>query len=249
MNTFLKFVDLMQKGVNTPGEITIFIVTLILALIPLFIKMIKITSLDDFDRLFLPKNERGIQQFVIQIKDYLLFSSFYIFFGINFSLLIKVKFIFNLANNFVSVLLILVFGLTYLFIIYKVIKTEFSNKKYHYNEKFSKIIFDLNLYTGLYTFSLLFGFVPLSLKSMSALLLLPFILLFTYRSYHKRNDYEYICRTIKEEQFNKLKLIFKYTLEKDKMIFVKADDTEFKDIYMLDKTANRFFKFVRVEIL
>jgi glucan phosphoethanolaminetransferase (alkaline phosphatase superfamily) len=249
MNTFLKFVDLMKKGVNTPGEITIFIVSLVLALIPLFIKMIKITSLDDFDRLFVPKNERGIQQFVVQIKDYLLFSSFYIFFGINFSLLMKVTFIFKFVNSFVSSLIMLIFGLTYFIIIYKVVKTEFSNKKYQYNEKFSKIIFDINLYTGLYTFSLLFVLIPISLKSMSVLSLLPFILLTTYRSFHKRNDYKYLCRTINEKQFNKIRLVFKYTLEKDKMIFVKADDTSFKEVFMFDKTANRFFKFTKIEIL
>ncbi|MDF2534383.1 MAG: hypothetical protein K0R18_540 [Bacillales bacterium] len=250
MNTFLKLVDLFKDGKNTSIDLIVLLIAFGLAIIPIIMKLLKITSLNDFDRLFVPKNERGIQQFIVQIKDYILFSSMYIFLGIFFSLTMQYKPIYNLANGYISVLFIMVFGLSFFVILFKVVLTELLGKgKFNYYSIFSKILFNTNLYLGIYTFSLLFAFTPLRWDYLSFLLIIPVILLATYRNYHKKYDHEYICTTSSEEQFNQSMLIFKYSLEKDKMIFVKPDDNSFKEVYMFDKTANRFFKFTKVEIL
>jgi hypothetical protein len=250
MNTFLKLVEILKDGEDTPLDFIVISFAFGLAGIPIIIKLLKITSLNDFDRLFVPKNERGLQQFIVQIKDHVLFSSLYIFLGIFFSIIMQYKLVYNFANGFISVFLMLVFAFSFFVILIKVGLTEVLGKRnFNFNLKFSKILFNTNLYLGIYTFSLLFAFTPLKWEYLCFSLIFPLILLTTYRNYHKRYDFEYICTTINENEFNQSMLIFKYSLEKDKMIFVRPDDISFKEVYMFDKTGNRFFKFIRVEIL
>jgi hypothetical protein len=254
MNTFIKLVEMAKKSENTSIDLAILIAALSLALIPVITKIIKITALNDFDRLFVSKHERSIQQLVVKLKDYLIFTLIYLFVGFYFSLIIKYKPINYFTNSVFSVIILTVFLLTLMILVKKVIITEWLGKKrFHYKEKFTKVLFLINLYTGIYVFSLLFAILISNLallKSVfSSILLLPIVLLVLYRNYQKRYDYEYICQTINEEQFNNGMLIFKYSLNNDKMIFVQPGDIALKEVYLFEKNANRFFKFTRVEVL
>jgi hypothetical protein len=255
MNTFIKLFEVLKKSENTSSDLILFIIACSLALIPIIIKMLKITALNDFDRLFAPQHERSLQQLVVKIKDYIIFTFIYLFVGLYFSLLIKYDFVNSLANSdLLSIFILIVFGITLLIMVFKVIISEWLGKqKFNYNIKYTKYLFLINLYTGIYVFSLLFAILIYSesgLKSeVSFILFLPVILLELYRSFHKRYDYEYMCQTINEEQFNKAMLIFRYSLDNDKMIFAKPGDSSFKEVYLYDKNANLFLRFTKIEIL
>jgi hypothetical protein len=278
MDTFLKIIDLiknlMKDGKHTSIEFLIISVAFGLAIIPAINKLIKIISLNEFDRLFISKQDKTIQQLVVNLKDYLMFLSIYLLFGFYLLLLLRFDTFTQIITSFFSDIVLLLFLVTTLIIFLRIVSKKlftvlksFLSIKFKYDlrikinlkllkflQHLSNLIFYFSVFSGIYVFSLLFAINlhEMGLKKIEylvGLLFVPFIFLAIYRYDRKRKEYSYICTTTNEEEFNKSYMELKYTLENDKMIFVKSSDSSFNEVFMFDKTANRFFKFTKVEIL
>jgi hypothetical protein len=262
MEKIKQILELWENGVNGPLDATLFIITLFLAIYPLFIKLHSIKSFSDFDRLLLPKNERSIQQRIAIIIDYIIFSFLYFLPGLVFSILV-----FQMVNGrmgqIIISLFILAFALTLIPILLKVFIVEVIGEKVSKNMNlFNKIyryrlfeqLFNLNVNISFVVYAFLLNMFIVNTPNNGGsggllLLFFPMILLYLYRSYNKGNNYEYLCTIISEKEFNGSMLIVNYSLDKDRIIFRKPDDAESREIFMYDRTSGKYFKFSRVNII
>lgn len=260
MEKIKQIIEVWEKGLNGPLEITLFIISLCVAIYPLFIKLHTIKSFNDFDRLLLPKNERSIQQRMVIIIDYLIFSLLYFLPGLVFSALV-----FQNLNSIIglifTILFIGTFALTLIPILFKVVIVEIIGEKVSKKTWFNKIYryrliersFNLNVNISFVVYALLLDtFIVNSTNnggSGGLVIFFPMILLYLYRSYNKRNNYEYLCNIISEKEFNDSMLIVNYSLDKDRLIFRKPNDAENREIFMHDRTSGKYFKFSRANII
>jgi hypothetical protein len=258
----LKFLlEIEKKGVNGTFEIVTSVVIFILMIYSLLKRFHKLISYNDFDRLLLPKHERGIQQKLVKLTNYFLFSFIYFIFGSFNSFFLNnyinsifvISFI-NLINLiFISSLILILIKVHF----FKKLPINIVNKIKGVSKlnikKIKRYILEINIYSGLacYTF-LIHYFIFNSLYNLQQgipfvflLSIGPIILLYLYRSYNRKNDMRYICTVINEKEFNNSRLVLHYTLDKDRMIFSKPNDKDNIEIYMYDRTSDKYFKFTQ----
>jgi hypothetical protein len=252
--------SIWNDGLDSPNEIIFFILTLLLITYPLLVKLIKIISFNDFDRLLMPKDQRSLQQKIVKIIDYFTFSIFYFLYGIIFS-----EFFVGIDVSYVVFLIFIFLVFIFVFTLFPIILisalTEiFKGKnskiiiwisKIHRNKSL-KYIFIFNVISGILIYSVLFHFFKFNylVNPVNVLgLVFPASMLYIYQSFRKKNNNEYICNIISEKEFNESLLIFFYILDKDRMVFRKPDDKENKEIYIYDRISNKHFKFTRIKII
>jgi hypothetical protein len=261
--------EIEKKGLSGPLEIIFFIVILALLINSLVIKYHKIITYTDFDRILLPKNERSIQHIIVKVHEYFTFSFLYLIFGVVNSIIFTKVII--ISDNFhLSDLINWIFNTSLMLIMLNVLF-----KNYKWTRKLEKIkwlniilikdnrySFNINFYSSfaiytflvhIYIFDVLIqpqkNLIVTLILTFIVLLLLPMFLLYLYRSYYKKNNYEYICNFISEKEFNDSMLFVDYTLDKERIIFRKPDDSDYSVIIMYDRSADKYYKFTRVNII
>ncbi|WML57443.1 hypothetical protein [Neobacillus sp. PS2-9] len=262
MDQLEKILELWKDGINGPTQIVFFIISLLLTIYPLLNKLYTIKSYNEFDRLLISKNEKSIQQKIVTIIDYFLFCFLYFLPGFFLSIIIS-----HINNSIIGLLFInlfqWIFLLTFIPIILKVIflqilgekttkKINLFKKIFHI--RFIRYFFNLNVYMSFIVYaSLLETFLFKSIgKAQSGIIFLlffPMLLLYLYRTFHKRIDYKYICKIISEKEFNDSILIVNYSLDKERIIFTKATELESSEIFMFDRSSGKYFKFTRVNVI
>jgi hypothetical protein len=262
MNQLEKIFELWNDGLNGPTKVIFFIISLLLAIYPLINKLHTIKSYNEFDRLLLPKSERSIQQKFVIVLDYFLFSFIYFLPGFFLSAIIS-----QFNNSNVGLLLINIFQwifiLTFIPIVLKGIIVQIVGGKTTkrikwlnniFGLRYLRYSFSLNVYISFVVYAsfletILFQPIGKIQSSFVFLLFFPMLLLYFYRTYNKRLDYKYICNIISEEEFNDSILIVNYSLDKERIVFTKADDLENEYIFMYDRSCGKYFKFSKVNII
>jgi hypothetical protein len=258
MDQLKEILEMTEKGISKPQEIILIVISSLVFIYSLLIKFHKIISFNDFDRLLLPKNEKRIQQVIVKISDYFLFSFLYSVSGIFLSVIVIL-----LKNNILGLIIFILILLSFITTLFPILikvffimlmgrekadKIRWLSKLLAF--KFLKNSFDVNYYTsfplyGFLFYSIIFGNLKDIASGLILLLIFPMFLLYLYRSYRKKYDHKYICKIISEDEFNNSMLTIDYTLDKDRMIFIKPDDDK-SEIYMYDRSADKYFKFTKV---
>lgn len=264
MDLFKKILDMYEKGINGPYSWILITVSTAILFYRIFLSLHKIKSYSDFDRLFFPKNEKGIQEKLSKLIDYITFFLLYFIFGavnsIIFSKWINIS-IHSGINDWIN----WSFSITLYLLMFKVAtkNTRLDDKLKtlrwsNFLELGIKFSFNINYYLSfaVYIFSthfFLFGNYKHNSTNVISysivLFLLSIFLLFLYRSYNKKNKDEYACTIINEEEFNDSRVIIFYTLDKDRMVFRKPNDTENSELYMYDRSSDKYFKFTKVNTI
>lgn len=254
MENVLKIIDLGKKGISGPLDFFVIILSIFIVLIPAVLNLNKIISLNEFDRLFIPKHERNVQQFVQKVFDYLMFCAIYLASGFVLSFFLNTKTLNGQIGNLFVNGVLLTFGLTFLIISPKVIINGwFKDSDYKlvrwirktYEKRVLNWVFHAQLVLGFIVYTFFYGKPEINLfyvqyKYYIMLFFFPCFLLYIYRTYHKRNLYEYRCQVITEEIFNAAKPIIKYSLDQDKTVFSSTGDNV---LFLYDKSCNMYFKF------
>ncbi|MEH7085412.1 hypothetical protein V7139_22100, partial [Neobacillus drentensis] len=198
MDGINKIYKLWNDGVNGPAETTLLIISLLLTIYPLLNKLYTIKSFNDFDRLLLPKNERSIQQKIVSIIDYFLFSFLYLLPGLIFSIITSQLYNSPLFLLFVNLLQWL-FTLSLIPIIIKVSLLQIIGEKNtkritwlykFFQSSFLQNSFNLNVYLSFVVYASLLEILvfksPFNDKSgVFFILFFPMLLLYLYRAYNK----------------------------------------------------------------
>lgn len=261
MDGIKKIFELWKDGINSPGEITFFIISLLLTVYPLLNKLYTIKSFNDFDRLLFPKNERSIQQKIVVFIDYFLFSFLYFLPG--YILAIAISHINDSRLGLILVnMLQWIFTLTLIPIILKVLFVQLLGKitrkinviNKFYQNRFIRYSFNVNVYLSFVVYASFLEIFLFQLRGEAQsgiffLLFFPMLLLYLYRIYNKRIDYKYICNIISEKEFNESMLVVDYTLDKDRIILSKITDPQSQEIFMYDRTSGKYLKFTRIYVI
>jgi hypothetical protein len=258
MDLIKQILEITKKGINGPEEIIMLIVASLIFIYSLIIKFHKIISLNDFDRLLLQKNERSVQQVIVKITDYITFSFLYSISGIALSIFVSL-----IHNNIfglcIFILTLIIFILSLIPIMLRVAIIEMFGRERAerfnwvirlYDIKVVKHSFNINYYTTFPFYAFLFYYfifdnVEVIETGILVLLFFPMLILYLYRSYRNKNVHEYICNIISEEEFNNSKVMIHYTLDKDRIIFRKSNDNEHKEIFLYDRSFDKYFKFTK----
>lgn len=261
MEKLSELINMVENGFNNPDDYILFVISMIIALSPLIIKILKIISLNDFDRLLIPKNESSLQHKIVKIFDYFLLLMMYLIPCTIFSLVFKTEIFNNNIGNIIMRIVLSLFTLTLIPIMLKstinlFIKNRQTKLSYLINKIYGLSFFNYILVINLYLSFIIYAFllndffnnVNQYKDTIIVILLYPILLLSIYRSYTSKYNFRYICNIVSEKEFNDSMLILYYTLDKDRMIFHKPDD-DFREIFMYDRSSAKYFKFTRVNIL
>lgn len=262
MDLIKQILEITQKGINEPQDLILLIFASITFIYSLVIKFHKINSLNDFDRILLPKNERSVQQILVRITDYFIFSFLYSISGFSLFVIVS-KIADSLIGLWIFTVILGLFILTLLPILIRMLIVEMFGRenaerfqwfKRFYEFKFVDFSFHINFFSTFLIYAFLFYyFVFANVNNVGAgllfLLLFPMLILYLYRSYRNKSIHEYNCNIISEQDFNSAMLIIHYTLDKDRIIFRKPNDIDNQEIFMYDRSADKYFKFTRVNII
>lgn len=256
MDLFKQILEITKKGINEPQDLILLFTASIIFIYSLVIKFHKIISLNDFDRILLPKNERSLQQLIVRVTDYFTFSFLYSISGFSLSVIVS-KLDDSLIGFWIFMIILGIFIFTLLPILIRILVVEIFGKerteRFHrfkrfYELKLVDITFHINFYSTFLIYAFLFYyFVFGTVNDLGAglLFLFPMFILYLYRSYRNKNIHEYNCNIISEQEFNNSRLIIHYTLDKERIIFRKPDDIDNQEIFMYDRTTDKHFKFTK----
>ncbi|MBY0145108.1 hypothetical protein [Neobacillus niacini] len=257
MDLIKQIIEITKKGINGPEEIIMLIVASVIFIYSLFIKFHKIISLNEFDRLFLPKNERSIQQVIVKITEYITFSLLYLVSGLALSIIVSL--LHNIFGIWIFILTSAIFILSLIPIMLRVATIELFGReraegfnwfiRFH-EKKVVKHSFNINYYATFPFYASLFYYFlyeNVKLIGIGVLILFsfPMLILYLYRSYRNKSIHGYICEIISEEDFNRGKVVIHYALDKDRIIFRKPNDNEQKEIFLYDRSSDKHFKFTK----
>jgi len=267
MEYLTKILKMLEDGISGPKEIFLALLLTILVLVPFYYKLNKIVTLNDFDRLLIPKHERKIQQIVVQIVDYIKFSFLYIAMSFFLSFVLNTEIIEETLGGLFSIIVIITFLIFHLLLYPKIVINEFEliqkkdwkimNKlKDFYGKQTTEKILNANLVLSIFVFTFLLGnpisnYANFSYEHLVVLFLAPMYFLFLCRAFTKYNlyFYKYLCRVISEEEFNSALPIVMYSLDKDKILFGSSTSDSNKELYLFDRTCSKYFKFTKIEML
>ncbi|MEK4908369.1 hypothetical protein CHH62_17045 [Niallia circulans] len=257
-------IELFQNSKNNSLYFVASSILVVLIIITLIKQIFNYLSLSEFDTLFLSKKESDSFKIIKNIIVYLIFSISFLFVSFLFTLSLSEftndkTMIFNikipkvLGISFSALFLTSIPLLTYNF------SASFLNhdnqfrkfmEKYK-NRLFIRTFLYLNIslaiiFETILLFLLLNYTSPFEVKII--IIFLPLLFIFFYSPFSNlktmQNRYEIIL--INEEEFKSENLLVNYALDNDRMIF-KSQDTSNKDIYMYDRSTDRFMLFKKID--
>lgn len=257
-------IELFQNSKNNSLYFVASSILVVLIIITLIKQIFNYLSLSEFDTLFLSKKESDSFKIIKNIIVYLIFSISFLFVSFLFTLSLSEftndkTMIFNikipkvLGISFSALFLTSIPLLTYNF------SASFLNhdnqfrkfmEKYK-NRLFIRTFLYLNIslaiiFETILLFILLNYTSPFEIKII--IIFLPLLFIFFYSPFSNlktmQNRYEIIL--INEEEFKSENLLVNYALDNDRMIF-KNQDTSNKDIYMYDRSTDRFMLFKKID--
>jgi hypothetical protein len=259
MESVLKIIDLGKKGISGPLDLFVIVLSIILVLTPAVLNLNKIISLNEFDRLFIPKHERNIQWFIQKIFDYLMFSIIYFTSGYILSIFINAKTLKGEFGEWFIIIVLLLFIISFLGIIPRVIINGWFQELNERIVNWANRTFEKNVFTWFFNIQLFLSFIVYTFflgnpklhdfyfqfKYYIVLFFLPCFLLYSYRAYNKKSIHEYVCQVIDQQEFNTAKPIIKYSLDQDKTVFSSKEKDQ---LILFDKSCGLYFTFERVKI-
>lgn len=243
---------------DSPSKFFTFLFFFIITFLPLIKKVNQYINFSEIDIFFIPKHEVHIQRTTKKVLTYAVvifiygITSFFIS-AIIGSLDKKID-----IDIFLS-LLVFIFIISLLPLLWNMIlltyfkpdanlRKQFTEYK---NGKNSTIIFNINyslsyVVNGI-TLATAFSLDKISLFYFLLTLFAPGFYLHLYRMYYKtHNQYNYHFEVINDTDFNNVKPIIKYSLDKDKLIFEEHNNDN--KIYIYDKSVDKYFKITKVEV-